>query len=167
MTTAAMTKAFDPANLLARIKDQGLPVAEENAKLASVIILGWTSESCVIQGGLVAMIAAGIPYVQTQLLTLEDKIDGANDTSVPAVPAFPALTKSFDVAALVARFKASGMAVLEADAKLLTGVVLDWVGDSALLEGGLVAMLAAGVPYLKTQLLALEDKIAPAPAATV
>lgn len=164
-----MNKPFDLVDLVSRIKGQGLPVAEENAKVATALTLGWVGDSAILKGGLFAMAGAGIPYVQQQLIALEDKIDGvAGDAPLPALVAGPALVKAFDVQALVERFKLNGLTILEADAKLLTGIVLDWTGDSCVAEGGLAAMIAPGIPYLKQQLLALEEKIAPAaaPAAT-
>lgn len=160
--TPAMTKPFDLANLLARAKDQGLPVLEENAKIVTAITLGWVRDSAILKGGLFGMIGAGIPYVQEQLIKLEDKIDGVDgDAPVPALAVPVALVTAFDFAALVDRFKANGLTIAEADAKLLTSLVLDWVGESAALEGGLIAMIAPGIPFLKDQLLKLEDKIAP------
>lgn len=71
-----MNKPFDFKDLIAKLEAQGLPLLEKDVKLLTSCVLDWTGESCVLQGGLVAMIAAGIPFVKEQILKIEDKIDG-------------------------------------------------------------------------------------------
>ncbi len=71
-----MNKPFEVADLLERLKAQGMPMLEKDAKLVTSVVLDWTADSCVMEGGVVAMIAAGIPYVKEQVIRLEDKIDG-------------------------------------------------------------------------------------------
>jgi len=72
-----MTKPFDFQDLIVRLKANGLELLEKEAKDATVVILDWTSDSLILQGGVVATIAApAIALAKPFVLQLEDKIDG-------------------------------------------------------------------------------------------
>jgi hypothetical protein len=53
-----MTKAFDYADLVARLKLNGIVLAEKEAKDATSCILDWASESSVLEGGALGMFFA-------------------------------------------------------------------------------------------------------------
>lgn len=72
-----MEKPFDPKDLVAKLKDKGLDIAEESAKLVVESVLDWVSESVVMTENKVddfalAVIPAVKPFVMGQI----DKIDG-------------------------------------------------------------------------------------------
>jgi hypothetical protein len=72
-----MEKAFDVKDLVLKLKDQGLPVAEEAAKLVVTSVLDWVQESVMISENkyddfAIPVIMAVKPFVMGQL----DKIDG-------------------------------------------------------------------------------------------
>jgi hypothetical protein len=72
-----MEKAFDLKDLVGKLKDGGLDVAEEGAKHVVESVLNWVGESVVLTPNKVddfalVVIPAVKPYVMAQL----DKIDG-------------------------------------------------------------------------------------------
>lgn len=72
------------------------------------------------------------------------------------------MTNAFDLSALVEKFKAAGLPILEQDAKILTNVVFDWAKESVMISAATQPLYALLVPVLdQTQKLALaaEDKI--------
>ena len=73
-----MEKAFDLKDLVGKLTAQGLPLAEEAAKLVVSSVLDWVQESVVISENkyddfAIPVISAVKPFVMAQL----DKIDGA------------------------------------------------------------------------------------------
>lgn len=74
-----MTKAFELTDLVKRLKANGLQLAEKEAKDATVAILDWLSESLVLEGGVVGVVAAPvISILKPIVIKLEDKIDGVD-----------------------------------------------------------------------------------------
>lgn len=72
-----MTKAYDLADLEARLKAQGLPVAEGAAKLVIQQVAGWLVDSAALSANKIDDVAAlGIPELETLALGIADKIDG-------------------------------------------------------------------------------------------
>jgi hypothetical protein len=72
-----MEKAFDVKDLVAKLAAQGLPLAEEAAKLVVSSVLDWVQESVVVSENkyddfAVPVIMAVKPFVMAQI----DKIDG-------------------------------------------------------------------------------------------
>lgn len=72
-----MKKAYDLKVLADKLKDRGLDVAEESAKIAVEEILEWLSESSIQSENKVDDILAGVvPVAKKHVLELVDKIDG-------------------------------------------------------------------------------------------
>ena len=72
-----ISKPWDKAALIAGLKDQGLPIAEEAAEKLVETIVEWTEQSVSMSGGIAAMVvmpllAAAKPEIKKAL----DKIDG-------------------------------------------------------------------------------------------
>lgn len=73
-----MEKPFDKANLVERLKAQGLPIAEEAVEAVVKELFAWTKESLEIHPNALVK-AIGVPAVEIlQPLALQavDKIDG-------------------------------------------------------------------------------------------
>lgn len=73
-----MEKPFDKANLVERLKAQGLPIAEEAVETVVKELFSWTKESLAIHPNALVK-AIGLPAVEIlQPLALQavDKIDG-------------------------------------------------------------------------------------------
>jgi len=72
-----MEKPFDPKDLVLKLKDKGLDIAEDAAKLVAESVFDWVSESVVMTPNKVddfalAVLPAVKPYVMAQI----DKLDG-------------------------------------------------------------------------------------------
>lgn len=77
-----MEKAFDVKDLVLKLKEQGLPLAEEAARLVVSSVLDWVQESVVLTENkyddfAVPVIMAVKPFVMAQI----DKIDGTIETA--------------------------------------------------------------------------------------
>lgn len=72
-----MTKPFDFADLVVRLKANGLVLVEKEAKDATGVILDWTADSLALESSAIAKLAApAIAIVKPMILNLEDGIDG-------------------------------------------------------------------------------------------
>lgn len=72
-----MQKPFDPADLVNRLKGQGLDLAEDAAKLVATSVLDWVSDSVVVTDNKFDdMILAVMPVVRDFVLKEIDKLDG-------------------------------------------------------------------------------------------
>lgn len=74
-----MTKPFDLADLVVRLKANGLDMVEKEAKDATSAILDWVQDSLLLQGGIAAAVAVpAVALVKPLLLKLENGIDGVS-----------------------------------------------------------------------------------------
>ena len=72
-----MTQPFDPKDLVAKLKDKGLDLAEEAAKLVAESVLDWVTESVVAtENKFDDLLIAVVPIVKQEVLKYIDKIDG-------------------------------------------------------------------------------------------
>lgn len=75
-----MEKPFELKALVAKLKDKGLDVAEDGAKLLVESTLDWISESVLLSPSKVDDFAAVvIPAVKPFVMSALDKIDGKAD----------------------------------------------------------------------------------------
>lgn len=73
-------KAYDPKDLLEKLKDEGLDVAEDAARLVFLKTMEWVKESADISDGIVDdLIVKLIPSVERWVLDKIDEIDGEDD----------------------------------------------------------------------------------------
>lgn len=72
-----MEKAYDVKDLMGKLKDQGLDVAEDAAKMAVGCILDWLAESAMKSDNkLDDIISPLLPIVKPHIMDMVDKIDG-------------------------------------------------------------------------------------------
>lgn len=72
-----MTKAFDTAELITRLKGKGMHIAEEAVELLVTETLDWTSESCMLhENPFVKMGAPVVAAVKPIIMAEVKKIDG-------------------------------------------------------------------------------------------
>lgn len=72
-----MEKAYDIKALGLKLKDKGLDVAEEAAKVAVVAVLEWVEESAKLSDNKYDdLVSAVLPIVKDKVLELVDKVDG-------------------------------------------------------------------------------------------
>lgn len=73
-----MTKAFDTKDLVAKLAQQGLPLAEEAAELIVKTVLEWCEESAVIHPNAIvkAAVPLAIQVIKPLVATELNKIDG-------------------------------------------------------------------------------------------
>lgn len=73
-----MTKPFDFKDLVEKLKEQGLPMAEEAAEKLAGVVFAWTEESLVIHPNMLVK-GIGLPAVailKPLAMGQIDKIDG-------------------------------------------------------------------------------------------
>ena len=72
-----MGKAYDVKALVEKLKDKGLDIAEDVAKVALVEILDWVSESATLSNNSYDdLFIAVMPMLKAEMLKQIDKIDG-------------------------------------------------------------------------------------------
>lgn len=72
-----MEKAYDLKALGLKLKEKGLDVAEDAAKVVAVSVLEWLSDSAKLSGNKYDdLVVALIPLIQDAALKQIDKIDG-------------------------------------------------------------------------------------------
>lgn len=72
-----MDKAYDVKDLVARLKDKGMDVAEDVAKVALVEVLEWFKESAQLSNNSYDdLLIAVMPMLKAEMLKQIDKIDG-------------------------------------------------------------------------------------------
>ncbi len=77
-------KAYDPKDLLKKLEDEGLDIAEDAAKLIFEKTMEWVRESADISDGIVDdLIVKLIPSVEKWVLDKIDEIDGEDDDPSP------------------------------------------------------------------------------------
>ena len=75
--TPVPAKAYDFAVLVAKLKDRGLDIAEDMAKVVVEEMAQWVIESAAISENKIDDVAAlGMPQLKALALGLADKIDG-------------------------------------------------------------------------------------------
>ena len=72
-----MTKAFDPKDLVGKLKDKGLDIAEDAAGHVVESVFKWVEESVVLtENKWDDMSLVVLPIVKKQVMDQVDKIDG-------------------------------------------------------------------------------------------
>lgn len=72
-----MEKAYDLKDLVAKLKDKGLDLAEEAAKIVFEASLDWAAESAVKSENKIDDFVVGLlPLAKSHILAQIDKIDG-------------------------------------------------------------------------------------------
>lgn len=73
-----MTQAFDTKELVAKLAEQGLPLAEEAAELVVKTVLEWCEQSAIVHPNAIvkAAIPLAIQVIKPIIATELNKIDG-------------------------------------------------------------------------------------------
>jgi hypothetical protein len=72
-----MTKPFDLSDLVARLKDKGLVLAEQDAKLVTNCVFDWLDASMAVEANqLFKMAIPVIEILRPMAIAAEDNIDG-------------------------------------------------------------------------------------------